>query len=59
MYQDQLGKPFPTDCKLWKNGHKGGELAHKSSGINSSKVCDSNIHKRTIRYTATLHFHIF
>lgn len=59
MYQDQLGEPFATECKLGKMVKKGGEVAHKSSGINGSKVCHSNIHKTTIKYTATLHSHIF
>ena len=33
---------------------KGGELIYKCYGINSSKVCDSNIHKRTIKYSNSL-----
>ena len=31
-----------------------GELTYKCSGINSSQVCDSNIHKRTIKYSNSL-----
>ena len=33
---------------------KGGELTYKCSGISSSQVCDSNIHKRTIKYSNSL-----
>ena len=33
---------------------KGGELTYKCSGINSSKVCDSKIHKRTTKYSNSL-----
>ena len=33
---------------------KGGELTYKYSGINSSKICNSNIHKRTIKYRNSL-----
>ena len=33
---------------------KVGELTYKCSGINSSQVCDSNIHKKTIKYSNSL-----
>ena len=33
---------------------KGGKLTYKCSGNNSSKVCDSNIHKKTIKYSNSL-----
>ena len=33
---------------------KGGGLTHKCSGINSSKVCDSNNHKRVIKNSNSL-----
>ena len=33
---------------------KGGKLTHKCSGINSSKVCDSNIHRGTIKNSNSL-----
>ena len=33
---------------------KGGELTYKCSAINSSKVYNSNIHKRTIKYSNSL-----
>ena len=31
-----------------------GELTYKCSGINSNQVCDSNIHKRAIKYSNSL-----
>ena len=54
MHQNQIGEPFATGCQLEKMVRKGGELTYKCSGIDSSQVCDSNIYKRTIKYSSSL-----
>ena len=54
MHQNQIGEPFVTGCQLEKMVRKGGELTCKCSGIDSSQVCDSNIYKRTIKYSNSL-----
>ena len=41
-------------CQLGEMVSKGGELTYNCSGINNSKVCDSNIHKKTIKYSNLL-----
>ena len=41
-------------CQLGEMVRKGGELTYNCSGINNSKVCDSNIHKKTIKYSNLL-----
>ena len=54
MHQNQFWEPFATGCQLGEIVKKGGELTYKCSGINSSKVCDSKIHKRKIKYSNSL-----
>ena len=54
MHQNQVGEPFATGCQLREMVRKGGELTYKCSGTNSSKVCNSNIHKRAIKYSSSL-----
>ena len=44
MHQNRLGEMV----------RKGEKFPNKRSGINSSKVCNSNIHKRTIKYSNSL-----
>ena len=38
----------------WGEMVRTGELTYKCSGSNSSQICDSNIHKRTIKYSNSL-----
>ena len=50
MHQNQVGEPFATGGEMVRKG----ELTYKCTGINSSKVCNSNIPKRTIKYSNSL-----
>ena len=54
MHQNQVGENFATGCQLGEMARKEGELTCKCSENNSSKVCDSYIHKRTIKYSNSL-----
>lgn len=45
---------FWNVCPLVKNMQKRREFAHKCSGIYSSKVCNPNIQKRTVKYTDSI-----
>ena len=50
----RFGSHLERGFNWGKMVRKGGELTYKCSGINSSQVCDSNIHKRTIKYSNSL-----
>ena len=50
----RFGSHLERGVNWGKMVRKGGELTYKCSGINSSQVCDSNIHKRTIKYSNSL-----
>ena len=50
----RLGSLLQRGVNLGGMVRKGGELTDKYSGINSSKVCDCNIHKRAIKYSNSL-----
>ena len=50
----RFGSHLERGVNWGKMVRKGGELTYKCSAINSSQVCDSNIHKRTIKYTNSL-----
>ena len=54
MHQNQVGELFGTGCQPGGFVRKGGEITYKCFGINTSEVCDSNIHKRTIKYSNSL-----
>ena len=54
MHQNQVGEPLQQGVNWGEMVRKGGELTYKCSGINSSKACSSNIHKRTINYSKSL-----
>ena len=54
MHQNQVKQAFAMGCQLGEMVRKGGELTYNCSGINNSKVCDSNIHKKTIKYSNLL-----
>ena len=54
MHQNQVREPFAKGCQLGEMVRKLEELTHKSSGNNSSKVCNSNIHKKKIKYSNSL-----
>ena len=54
MHQNQVGSLLQRGVIWGGMIRKGGELTHKYSGINSSKICDSNSHKRTMKYRNSL-----
>ena len=49
MHQNQIGVPLATDVNWGQMVREGGEFPDKYSGINSSKVCNSNIHIKAIK----------
>ena len=54
MHQNQVMEPFTRGSQLVGMVTKGEEFPHKYSGIDSSKICSSSIHKRKIKYTSSL-----
>ena len=49
MHSNQAGQYLAMGCQLGKTFRKGEEFTHTYSGINSSKVYNSNFHKRTTK----------